>query len=267
MIRLAVFGQPVKQSLSPRIHRLFAEQAGLVVDYRAIECPPGGLGEALETLAERGGRGCNVTLPLKQEAMTLAELRSERVELAGAANTLTRTETGWSAENTDGTGLVADLLRLGLDPAGRRVALIGAGGAAAGVTAALLAAKPATLAIFNRTAERARDLANRHRHLGPVTGHGLDALASERFDLVLNATSQGHAGGLPPVHPDLFETDAHLYDLNYGPAAHPLQAWAQDHDIPYSPGIGMLVGQAAESFRIWTGVEPELEVVIEALVG
>jgi shikimate dehydrogenase len=265
VITLAVFGQPVLHSLSPRIHLAFGRQAGLSVAYRAIEVAPGGLADALAALAARGGVGCNVTLPLKHEAQSLAHSCSERVELARAANTLLRDGDGWHAENTDGTGLVMDLRRLGMDPAGKRVALLGAGGAAAGVCAALLDARPSKLRIYNRTVDRALALVKRHRSLGPITAKGMNRLGDEAFDLVLNATALGHGGGMPPVSTEIFAPGGALYDLNYGPAAEPLEQWAHRAGVTYQPGLGMLVGQAAESFRLWTGFEPELEPVLEEL--
>ncbi len=265
MIRLAVFGQPVGHSLSPRIHALFGEQAGLDIDYRAIETAPGMLETSLQTFAEAGGLGCNVTLPLKGEAMALARECSDRVYLARAANTLLLEDNGWRAENTDGTGLVSDLRRLGLDPADRDIALLGAGGAAAGVTAALLEARPRKLTIFNRDADKARTLADRHARLGPVSGHPLEDLADAHVDLVLNATSLGHRGGRPPVHAGLFRPGATLYDLNYGPAARPLGDWCDTAGIAFHAGLGMLVGQAAESFHLWTGHHPDVAPVIRTL--
>lgn len=265
MITLAVFGQPVVHSLSPQIHLAFGRQAGLSVAYRAIEVAPGGLAKALDALAARGGVGCNVTLPLKHEAQALAHACSERVELAHAANTLLRDGDNWYAENTDGAGLVMDLRRCGLDPAGKRVALLGAGGAAAGVCAALLEARPRELRIYNRTVDRAITLAERHRHLGPVTAERMDRLGEEPFELVLNATALGHGGAYPPVTPDLFSPGAAVYDLNYGSAAQPLANWARQAGVAYRSGLGMLVGQAAESFRLWTGFEPEITPVLESL--
>lgn len=265
MITLAVFGQPVHHSLSPQIHLAFARQAGLAVAYRAIEVAPGGLAEALDALAARGGVGCNITMPLKHEARALAHTRSERVELAEAANTLLRDGAHWYADNTDGTGLVGDLRRGGLDPAGKKVALLGAGGAAAGVCAALLDAGPSEVRIYNRTLDRALALAERHQALGPVTADGMDRLAEEPFDLVLNATALGHSGGHPPLRPELFSPGGALYDLNYGRAAEPLEHWALEAGVAYRSGLGMLVGQAAESFRLWTGFEPEPAPVLEEL--
>jgi shikimate dehydrogenase len=266
ILRLALFGSPVGQSRSPRIHRLFAAQTGLEITYQAFDTPSGALAEALERFATDGGQGCNVTLPLKAEAAALAVTRSEAVRLAGAANTLLREEHGWRADNTDGQGLTADLERGGLALTDRRVAVLGAGGATAGVLGALLRLRPRELLLFNRTRSRAASLARRHEHLGTVSGHSLDELAAAApFDLVINATSLGHQGRLPPLAANLFATGAACYDLNYGPAATPLAAWCDEHHIPYRDGLGMLVEQAAASFRLWTAQRPDTAPVLEAL--
>ncbi len=268
LIRLALFGSPVRHSLSPRIHAAFARQGGLDVVYEAVETLPGTLAEALARFAAAGGLGCNITLPLKREAVQLAATCSERVRLAEAANTLVHEgDERWRAENTDGTGCVGDLQA---DPrfrlAGARIVMLGAGGAAAGVLAALLEASPLEVVILNRTAGKAERLARRHGDLGRVSGRGLDDAAEcGGFDLVINATSAGHGGGLPALDDGLFGTDGACYDLNYGVAAHPLRQWCLERRIHYRDGLGMLVGQAAESFRIWTGFEPDSQAVTREL--
>lgn len=263
MIRLALFGSPVGLSASPQIHAAFARQAGLAVDYRAIETPLGRLEEALQAFTLSGGHGCNITLPLKGEAMQLAVHCSEHVALAEAANTLVRTGDAWRAETTDGIGLIEDLKAAGLALDGARVAILGAGGATGGILAALLDANPGEVAIYNRTERTAFNLARRHQHLGPVFGTGLNALAGAgRFDLLLNATSTGHKGQLPPISPSLFAPGAHCYDLNYGGAAEPLRGWCHEHKIAFRDGLGMLVEQAAASFNLWTGFRPDTAPVI-----
>lgn len=266
MIRLALFGQPVRHSLSPRIHGLFAEQANIPIDYQAIDTAPGALAAALDQLAASGGAGCNITTPLKHEARQLAASCSERVRLAEAANTLTLTDAGWQAESTDGPGLMMDLARLDVQLAGQRIALIGAGGATASVLATLLATQPASIDIFNRTAARAEDLALRHARLGRVAGHELASLdAAKHFDLIINATSLGHAGALPPLHDELLASGGFFYDMNYGKAAASLAHWCRAQAVAHSSGLGMLIGQAAESFFLWTGYRPDIERVLTNL--
>lgn len=268
MIRLAVFGKPVKQSLSPRIHGLFARQCGLEVEYRAIETGPENFPRLVAELAENGGRGCNITAPLKRDAWKLATHCSENAMRAEAANTLIFVGDGdWHADNTDGAGLVRDLLSsAGRQLEGARICLFGAGGAAAGVLAALLQEQPAAVIVANRTQGRADDLRERHADLGPVgscTPQGLDTL--EPFDLLINATSQGHDGGAPGISPQWLSSGGMCYDLNYGKAAEPLQQWCLRQAIPYSDGLGMLVGQAALSFKLWTGSEPDTAPVLEKI--
>ncbi len=266
MIHLALFGQPVRYSLSPRIHQLFAGQAGLQIDYQAIDTGPGMLGEALECFQESGGSACNITVPLKNEARALAAHCSEQVMLAGAANTLTLADGQWRADSTDGPGLLMDLARQDVAVAGQRIALLGAGGAAASVLASLLAAGPASVKLFNRTGTRALEMARRHQHLGNTTGQDMRSLsAAGPFDLVINATSMGHCGEMPPVHEAMLARGGFFYDMNYGAAATGLEQWSRKHGIPHSSGLGMLVGQAAESFNLWTGYRPDIAPVLDTL--
>lgn len=263
---MAVFGSPIKQSKSPVIHTMFGQQAGLDVTYDAREAVAGTLSEALDHLAAEGGTGANVTAPLKQEAMQLAVTRSARVERAGAANFLQRIDGGWRADNTDGAGLVTDLERLGLSPRGARIHILGAGGATAGILAALLEAGAGSISIFNRTAKTAETLAMAHADLGQVDGHGLSALpGAEAADLVLNATTLGHHGQVPPLRPSLFASGGACYDLNYGAAASPVLDWCARNNIPAHDGLGMLVGQAVVSFEHWTGFRPDPAPVLAAL--
>lgn len=267
MIRLAVFGQPVKQSLSPRIHGLFAQQFGLDVDYRAIEASWETFSARVHELADAGGLGCNITMPFKTRAWKLATRSSERADRAEAANTLLFSSDGWFADNTDGGGLVADLQNcVGPQPNGARICLIGAGGAAAGVTAALLQEQPERLVIANRTPERAIALAARHADLGPVQHAGFEQLADlGPFDLLINATSLGHAGAAPALQAEWLAPGGLCYDMNYGRAARPLQSACAERGIACRDGLGMLVGQAALSFLLWTGHQPDTAAVLETL--
>ena len=270
IIRLALFGQPVAQSLSPRIHGLFARQLALRVDYRAVEATPGSLPRQVRELARSGARGCNATVPCKHAAWSLATRCSDAASLAQAANTLVfEHETGIFADNTDGQGLVNDLLRLvGSTLHGARVCVLGAGGAAAGILAALLNAHPTCVLIANRTAERARQLAARHADLGRIdTCDPAEIGRHGPFELIINATSQGHQGAAPILSAAWFASGGLCYDLNYGKAAAPLQRVCDEADIRYSDGLGMLVGQAALSFTLWTGQLPDAAPVLKELRG
>jgi shikimate dehydrogenase len=270
LIRLALFGSPVARSLSPRIHQAFAAQAGWPVDYRAIDCSAEELEARLAQLAARGGRGCNITLPLKRRAWELAARLSERADRAGAVNTLCLEGDGaWYGDNTDGSGLVRDLLdNLGMALSGRDIAILGAGGAAAGILYDLLLQRPARLVLANRNPGRARALADRLCEAGEVTPVAATGLAElGPFDLVINATSAGHSGEVPNLSPSLFAGGAACYDLNYGSAHVVLGEWCAARNIRCHHGLGMLVEQAAESFRIWTGFAPRTGPVIRDLAA
>lgn len=263
----AVFGQPVAHSRSPRIHQAFAAQRGLTLRYERIECPPGGLADLLRELRAQGLAGANVTMPLKSEAWAHCGRLSLRADRAAAVNTLVPLDDGeWFGDNTDGAGLVQDLLaRQLVSIAGRRLLLIGAGGAAAGVLPALLDQAPAGVTIVNRTAERARTLADRH---------GVAAIAwsqlsqAGRFELLVHASASGHAADRLSLPDSLIDRDhwSCAIDLSYGPAARPFLDWAAAAGVRQRvDGLGMLVEQAALAFAQWHGVRPLTEPVYQLL--
>ena len=267
LIRLALFGRPIKSSLSPSIHRMFAGQFGLDIDFRSIETGIDGFREALEAFRLAGGIGCNATLPLKRDAWQLAKGSSPEASQAEAANTLVyQPSSGWFAHNTDGAGLVADLSgNHGFDLINQRILILGAGGAAAGILGSLLAAKPREVVLVNRNLDRARALRERFRtsgKLGVTSWTELPALGS--FNLVINATSLGHQGEAPPLVSSIFAPGALCYDLNYYKASQPLKLLCETMGQPYIDGLGMLVEQAAKSFNIWTGKQPQCGPVIDA---
>jgi shikimate dehydrogenase len=259
--RYAVFGNPIAHSKSPRIHAEFARQTGQSLTYEAIEAPLGGFAESVSAFRATGGCGCNVTVPFKEQAYALATTRSERAEAAGAVNTLRFDAGEILGDNTDGAGLVADLTgNLGLDLAGLRILLLGAGGAARGVVLPLTERKPAQLFIANRTADKARDLAVRFA----CAGGGFEELAGRRFDLVVNATAASLAGDLPPLPTDVFAPGAMAYDMMYGRET-PFLSFARKRGARTADGLGMLVEQAAEAFYVWRGVRPDTAPVIKLL--
>lgn len=266
--RYAVFGHPIAHSRSPEIHRRFAEQVGADLRYEAIDVTPEQFMETLWDFAEAGGQGANVTLPLKEYAAGNCDELSAAAARAGAVNTLIRLPgQRWRGDNTDGAGLMSDLRRLGVPIAGRRVLILGAGGATRGILAPLLAAAPASLIVANRTAERAHQLAAEFADLGAIHARGLDVLdALEPVDLLIHATAAYRGGALAALPEGLLHAGSVAYDLSYGAAAEPfLRAARALGAAAAHDGLGMLVEQAAESFLRWRGIRPDTAPVLAAL--
>ena len=254
-----VMGHPVGHSRSPEIHRNFAAQLGIALEYRRIEVRAGALREAVRQFAQAGGRGCNITVPLKEEAAALSDSLGSEAERTGAANTLVLNANGVvHGDNTDGRGLLRHLQgNLGIGLEGASVLMIGAGGAARGVVPALLGEKVGLLTVVNRTRERALDLARRFAALGDLRVAGLQAEYLPAADVLINASSAGLAGK-PPALRHAAAAGAHCIDMAYGPAAVPFLSWArQGNARSVHDGWGMLVEQAAESFAIWHGERPD----------
>jgi len=267
--RYAVVGHPVAHSRSPWIHARFAAQTGERLRYEAIEAPPGGFAETVAAFLDAGGRGLNVTVPFKGEACALAATLSPRARRAGAVNTL-RVEADGSllGDNTDGVGLLRDLRRNHrLAVAGARLLLLGAGGAARGILAPLLAERPACLLIANRSAARAAALAEAFADLGPVAACGLEEIPPRPWDLVINATAASLHGAVPALPEGLVGPGTCCYDLVYAAGGEtPFCAWAAAAGAARAlDGLGMLVEQAAESFALWRGVRPSAAPVIAEL--
>lgn len=264
----AVMGNPVAHSKSPLIHRLFAEQTGQQLQYDALLVPEDGFAQAIAIFFIRGGKGLNVTLPFKQEAWEIADELSERARLAGAVNTLMMDEKGTLfGDNTDGVGLIRDLsVNLGIDMGGKNLLMLGAGGAARGVLAPLLEQRPALLHIANRTAQRATGLAAAFDAPGTLSAGGLDDMPALRFDLVINATAAGLRGEVPALPAGTIDSATWCYDMVYGTQPTAFMRYARHCGSSHTfDGLGMLVEQAAESFRLWRGVTPRTAPVIAAL--
>ena len=268
--RYAVFGNPIGHSKSPRIHAMFAAQTGQDISYEAILVETGSFAAAVNAFIATGtgpARGANVTVPFKEEAFRLATRRTPRAEAAGAVNTLNFDAGTILGDNTDGAGLVRDLKNnLGCDPAGRRILLLGAGGAARGVIAPLCAEGPRQLLIANRSVDKARAVAAEFS----VAGCGLIELEGQCFDLVINATSAGLSGESLALPAGLFAQGSLAYDMVYGrETAFMIQARAGGASL-VADGLGMLVEQAAESFLLWRGLRPDTAPVLcelRAIVG
>lgn len=266
----AVVGNPISHSKSPRIHSLFASETGEPVEYTAIQAPLDDFAGTVKQFFERGGKGLNVTVPFKEEAWKLAGRRTERAENAGAANTLYLDNDGvLTADNTDGCGIVRDLVgnhEVTLKSA--RILVLGAGGAVRGVLGPILAEHPASITIANRTVAKAEALVDLFI---PVAGETrLSACGFEQpcepYDLIINGTSASLQGDLPPLSPKVIAQGTVIYDMMYSLQTTTFNQWSLEQGAQIvHDGLGMLVEQAAESFRIWRGINPATRPVIEAL--
>lgn len=269
--RYAVVGNPVAHSKSPLIHAEFARQTGQDMAYTAILAPLDGFAEAVRAFRAAGGKGLNVTVPFKLEAFSLVgkgDALSERAHFAQAVNTVKFEDGGGLyADNTDGVGFVRDVTQnLRCPIAGKRVLLMGAGGAARGVVLPILMEKPAQLTIANRTASRAVELAGAAAKHGRVAASSYEQLAGLQFDMVINATSSSLSDALPPLPHGVFAPGSLAYDMMYGKGLTPFLLFAQANGAAHlADGLGMLVEQAAESFFLWRGVRPQTPAVIALL--
>jgi shikimate dehydrogenase len=266
--KYAVFGNPIKQSKSPTIHTLFAQQYSQQIQYRAVKVELDDFEQAVTRFFEGGGAGLNVTVPFKREAFELAHRHSERALRAGAVNVLTQADDGLiDGDNTDGIGLVRDLIaNLGWAVQGMRVLLVGAGGAARGVLEPLLREQPQELLVVNRTGERAAQLTAEFADIGPLRGGGYDLIGARQFDLIINATSAGLSGAVPELPGSLLTERSCCYDMVYGAEPTPFMRWSAHHAAwAVADGLGMLVEQAAESFYLWRQARPETRSVIRQL--
>lgn len=263
--RYAVIGNPIAHSKSPDIHARFAAQTGQNIRYERLLAPLDGFAQTVRELIEQGGKGANVTVPFKLEAYALATSLTERAEAAGAVNTLKFDARVIVGDNTDGVGLVTDIMRnAGVGIEGKRILLLGAGGAARGVILPLLGQHPAELVIANRTVEKAAELASRFVQRVPVSGCGFEAVQNP-FDIIINATSASLAADLPPIAPSVFGAGALAYDMMYGKDPTVFMRFAAQHGATARDGLGMLVEQAAESFFVWRGVRPDTAPVFAEL--
>jgi len=263
-----VFGHPVGHSLSPFIHGVFARDTGQQMTYRAFDVAPEEFTERVQGFFADGGRGLNITLPHKIAAVELAQELTARAAHAAAVNTLAlQGDNVLLGDNTDGGGLVRDLCdNLGLIITQRRVLILGAGGATRGVLAPLLGLEPAIVVIANRTPERAEALAAAFADLGVTQGVGFEYIGETPFDLIINATSASLSGDIPPIPAAAIGAQTVCYDLAYGRSAMAFVRWAQQSGcLRAVQGLGMLVEQAAESFRLWRGVRPQTAEVLAAL--
>jgi shikimate dehydrogenase len=263
--RYAVIGHPVAHSKSPDIHARFAAQTGQDLIYERLLAPLEGFADSVRTFIDEGGKGANVTVPFKLEAHALASTLTPRARAAGAVNTLKFDGSAILGDNTDGVGLVADIVRnAGVAIRSARVLLLGAGGAGRGVLLPLLNEQPAELVIANRTLSKAIELATQFAAPGNVSAADFAAVRG-RFDIIVNATSASLASDVPPIPPAAFGANALAYDMMYGKDPTVFMRFAGQHGAAVRDGLGMLVEQAAESFYVWRGVRPDTASVFAEL--
>ena len=264
--RYCVIGNPIGHSKSPAIHAAFARQCGQDIEYQRCLAPLDGFAATVQQLVADGFRGANVTVPFKLDAAALCATLSARADAAGAVNTLVFADGAIAGDNTDGAGLVSDIVRnAGFALAGKRVLLLGAGGAARGAILPLLGEQPRELVIANRTAATAEAMATRFAGPGRlVSACQYDALDT-CFDLVVNATSASLGGDMPPVPALVFSTSTLALDMMYGNKPTPFMAFASGCGASARDGLGMLVEQAAEAFALWRGVRPETATILKSM--
>lgn len=263
----AVMGNPIGHSKSPQIHTAFAKITDQNMLYSAILVPLDGFDTAVDDFFRRGGKGLNITVPFKEDAWRYADKFTARAQRAEAVNTLQKLEDGTVlADNTDGVGMVRDIMvNQGVTIEGKRVLILGAGGAVRGILQPVLEQKPVSVTLANRTVSKAEALANDFADLGDITVSGFAEVAGQ-FDLIINGTSASLAGELPPVPATCITPDTVSYDMMYGAETTVFNQWALDHGAAKAiDGLGMLVEQAAEAFLLWRDVRPATEGVMSAI--
>lgn len=268
MSKFAVFGNPIAQSKSPIIHQLFAEQCGVTLSYEKILGTEDGFESELDSFfTDEHAKGANITMPFKNRAAKWADEVSLDVEVSGAANTLVRQSDGsFIAHNTDGVGLVNDLKRLSGELSGKRVLIIGAGGAAQGVVRPILQENPEQVLIVNRTVSKASSIVDRVNDKR-ISASGLDDIQFEA-DVIVNSTSTSLSGELPAVSDEILASTQVAYDMVYGDKPTTFMQHCASLGVTQTyDGLGMLVGQAAQSFYLWHNVYPDVVPVISELRG
>ncbi len=266
--RYGVMGYPVSHSRSPFIHKLFAMQTQQDLEYELLKVAPDRLEKAIKRFQRKGGKGLNITVPHKTEVTRIVDHLSERASSAGAVNTLVFREEDIIGDNTDGIGLMRDLLvNLELELTDKNILILGAGGATRGIVASLLDAEPESITIANRTLSKAQILAEIFSATGPVSACRFEDLQeTSSFEIVINATSAGLKGEIPPFPESAIDDQTFCYDLSYALSPTPFSSWAAEQGAARSVmGCGMLVEQAAESFLLWRGVRPDTQKVLKQI--
>ena len=268
MDQYRVYGNPIKQSRSPFIHQYFAKETEQQLNYQSELVAVDGFDKKIRKFISEQGKGANITVPFKEQALAICDQLSERARLAGAVNTLSFIDGQILGDNTDGLGLVQDLQRNNVKLKNSRILLLGAGGAAKGVILPLLECHPQMIVVANRTVSKAESICkqfNVDKNNSKLTACGFDDVVND-FDIIINATSASLSGQLPSIPAQIISADVVCYDMVYGRELTPFLMWAKEQGSDHLiDGLGMLVGQAAESFAIWREVKPEVESVIASL--
>ena len=255
--KYAVIGNPIEHSLSPTIHEYFARKLNINLSYEKIFSDVDKFELELKKFFEGGGLGCNVTLPFKREAFLFTEEKSDVAKITGAVNTISKKNGVYFGDNTDGSGFIRDLKKnIKFDIAGKEVLILGAGGASMGIIPNIFLEKPKSLKVFNRTLENAKSLVERFSSIGTINYIEKGDLIESKFDLIINATSQGMSQKSFDFTKRVFNDGSILYDLSYGNASKNIKDWAIENKIQFFDGLGMLIEQAADSFLIWEGERP-----------
>jgi len=268
MDQYRVYGNPIKQSRSPFIHQYFAKETEQPLNYQSELVAVDGFDKKIRKFISEQGKGANITVPFKEQALAICDQLSERARLAGAVNTLSFIDGQILGDNTDGLGLVQDLQRNNVKLKNSRILLLGAGGAAKGVILPLLECHPQMIVVANRTVSKAESICkqfNVDKNNSKLTACGFDDVVND-FDIIINATSASLSGQVPSIPAQIISADVVCYDMVYGRELTPFLMWAKEQGSEHLiDGLGMLVGQAAESFAIWREVKPEVESVIASL--
>ena len=265
MDQYRVFGNPIKQSRSPFIHQSFAQETNQALNYEIQFAELDGFKASVNEFIAQGGKGANVTAPFKEQAMAMCDELTEHAKLSGAVNTLTFKNGKIYGDTTDGVGLVNDLLANDVSISNSRVLLLGAGGASKGVVSPLLKQKPKSLTIANRTVSKAEAIVEQYSNQ-PILACSFDEANEQGFDVIINATSAGLTGNGLPIAEKLITSNTVCYDMTYGKALTPFLQKAEELNAKkVIDGLGMLVGQAAESFYIWRGIRPKVDSVMSQL--
>ena len=266
--KYAVLGNPIAHSKSPEIHQQFARQTEQDMDYSKILVPLDGFEQAVVDFKASGVKGLNITVPFKLEAYQLADSLSKRARQAGAVNTLILEDDGRIVgDNTDGIGMVNDIMQNQQWPLkGKTILVLGAGGAVRGVLGPLLDQEPAAIVIANRTLLKAQQLAQAFSRLGNIQAVAYEDIPKQAFDVVINGTSASLSGDLPPIPVEAVSVNTACYDMMYAKEPTAFIAWAQQQGCTQTAdGIGMLIEQAAEAFRLWRGIKPETQPLFSML--